>query len=377
MLDGLISYLLLPLGGVLGYALSRNRKAGASSQALSSLSQLANENTEAAIESLASTPEHDPAADELNLTLGALFRKRGEIDRALRLHEGVLAHAANKPELKPLVLLELGQDYAKAGLTDRAEEALKECARHPPLAVSALEHLLPLHEQHGDWQQALDAAHRLQGLKGQSTVAVRAHYWCELSEAARAEKDAAKALGLVQKALQTDPTCVRAHLLHSSLLEAAGELPQALAAAVRIPDHDARFLPEVLPVVSRICEASQQPETFAELLVHFEGQHAQEPAVWLARAALLPSEQRAEFLAEKLAQRPSWRGLVEFLGQPVAQEAGTLSTPVAAFRDALVKATAKKPRYRCTHCGFTPSLLFWKCPSCKQWGTVVPAEDTL
>ncbi len=377
MFEGLVTYLLLPLGAALGYALGRDSKSGASPEALKGLAQLANENTEGAIASLASTPEHDPAANELNLTLGALFRKRGEIDRALKLHEGVLAHAANKPELRPLVLLELGQDYAKAGLTDRAEEVLKECATHPPLAVSALEFLLPIHEQHGSWQAALDVAHRLQGLRGVSTALVRAHYWCELADEARANGDTRQARLHLEKGLQVDPACVRANLGLSALHEAAKELPEALAAAVRVPEQDARFLPEILPVVSRICGAEAQPETLKELLAHFEREHAQEPALWLARAALLEPRARTEYLAEKLSQRPSWRVLVEFLSLPVVREAGALATPVVAFRDAMIKLIAKKPRYRCTHCGFTPSLLFWKCPSCKQWGTVVPTEDTL
>lgn len=377
MLDGLITYLLLPLGAALGYALARNGTGAASSSALHSLNQLANENTDAAIDSLGKTSANDPAADELNLTLGALFRKRGEIDRALRIHEDVLAHADNKPELRPLVLLELGQDYAKAGLTDRAEQVLKEAATHPPLTILALEHLLPLHEQHGNWDEALEVAHRLQGLKGQSTVAVRAHYLCELADEAQAAGKSAMALEFAEKALVKDPSCVRAHLTRAQLLEAAGHPADALAALVRVPEHDARFLPEVLPRLRALCESRGQVATFEEILTSFEALNPQEPAVWLARSALLPDAGKAEFLAAKLAQRPSWRGLVEFLSQPVASDAGTLSTPVAAFRDAITKLMDKRPRYRCSHCGFTPSLLFWKCPSCKQWGSVVPAEDTL
>ena len=144
-----------------------------------------------------------------------------------------------------------------------------------------------------------------------------------------------------------------------------------------MPEHDARFLPEVLPRLRALCESRGQMASFEEILTSFEALNPQEPAVWLARSELLPDAGKAEFLAAKLAQRPSWRGLVEFLSQPVASDAGTLSTPVAAFRDAITKLMAKRPRYRCSHCGFTPCLLFWKCPSCKQWGTVVPAEDTL
>lgn len=377
LFEGLTLWLLLPLGIALGWALGRNLRIGGlgDPEAITGLSHLANEHPDRAIAALTKAVERDPAAAELNLTLGALFRKRGEIDRALKLHESVLALAEARPELRAPALLELGQDCVKAGLLDRAEAHLRECAQDPVFETPAFEHLLPLLEQLSEWHACLDVAQRLESLKGQSLGLVRAHYYCELAEG---EGEGKAALALVRRALECDPSCVRASLLLGRLLEQSQSWPEALTAYLRVPEQDARYLPEALPAIERVCTQSGQLESFAGFVDHLEAQHPLESSLWLARAHLLPDgNAQAVYLAGKLAQKPSWRGLTQFLSLPLAQEAGLLSAPVQAFREALATLLQRRPSYRCAHCGFTPSLLFWHCPSCKQWGTVHPAPDTL
>lgn len=378
MVEGLILWLLLPLGAALGWALGRNPRPAGDPETLSGLSHLANENPDRAIAALTKAVERDPEAAELNLTLGALFRKRGEIDRALRLHESVLARKELRSDLRTQALYELGQDCLKAGLLDRAEELLREASQHASHAVVALELLLQIHELLGDWRPALDAASRLEALKGQSLALQRAHYACELSDLASQDGREEEALRWARKALETDPGCVRASLCLGRLEEARQHWQDALAAYLKVPEQDARFLPEVLPAIERVCAASGEVDTFRQFLDKVEVQHGLDSSVWLARAHQLPdANAQALYLADKLAQRPSWRGLVQFLSLPVAGDAGRLSRPVQAFRESLVKVLDKRPRYHCSHCGFAPSLLFWRCPSCKQWGSVHPAPDTL
>lgn len=378
MLEGLLLWVLLPMGAALGWALGRNPRSGSDPETLSGLSYLANENPDRAIAALTRAVEKDPAAAELNLTLGALFRKRGEIDRALRLHDSVLNQPNLRPELRAQALYELGQDCLKAGLLDRAEALLGEAAQHPSHTTLALEQLLGLQEQLAEWAPALQTAERLQSLKGQSLSAVRAHYSCELAELEDQSGQLESALRLTRSALEMDPSCVRASLLLGRLEAEAGRWPQALAAYLKVPDQDARFLSEALPAIEKVCVSSGVADSFGGYLDAVEQGHGMDSAVWLARARQLPdADARAAYLADRLAKRPSWPGLVEFLSLPVAGEAGRLSRPVRAFREALVKAMERRPRYHCGHCGFSPSLLFWRCPSCKQWGTVHPAPDSL
>lgn len=378
MLESLALWLLLPLGIALGIALGRNpRSTLRDSEMLAGLT-LAQDNPDRAIAALTKALDRDPAAAELNLTLGALFRKRGEIDRALRLHESVLANTELKPDTRALALYELGQDCVKAGLLDRAEEVLKKAAQHPAFDVLAYEQLLPIHEQLGDWQQASEVAERLESLKGQSYATVRAHYLLELAEEAQQGGDRAQAVKLATRALEVDPACVRANLFLAATHESAQAWPEAMAALARIPEQDPRFLSEAIPVMRRVSEAGGDGHAFKTFIDRLENEHGLDSSVWLARAQLIGNEAaQTIYLAEKLAQKPSWRGLIQFLSLAPAQEAGVLSQPVHAFREALTKLLARRPQYRCSHCGFTPSLLFWRCPSCKQWGTVAPSEDSL
>ena len=378
MLEGLALWLLLPICIILGWALGRNPRTTLSdSEALAGLT-LAQDNPDRAIAALTKALERDPAAAELNLTLGALFRKRGEIDRALRLHENVLSQPELKPDTRALALYELGQDCVKAGLLDRAEEALNKASQHPAFDVLAYEQLLPLYEQLSDWHKATYVAERLESLKAQSNATVRAHYALELAELQKQAGEIAQAKKLAQRALSIDARCVRANLLLGQLHEAAEEWPQALTTYARVPAQDSSFLPEAIAAVQRVCAVSGDVEALKHFLDDLEARHGLDSSVWLARARLMQDSQaQAAYLAEKLALQPSWRGLIQFLSLPTAREAGVLSAPVQSFRDALEKLIQRRPHYQCKHCGFTPSLLFWRCPSCKQWGTVSPTEDEL
>ena len=378
MLESLALWLLLPLGIALGIALGRNpRSAISDSEMLAGLT-LAQDNPDRAIAALTKALERDPAAAELNLTLGALFRKRGEIDRALRLHENVLSQPELKPDTRALALYELGQDCVKAGLLDRAQEALKKAASHPAFDALAYEQLLPIHEQLGEWQQATDVAERLESLKGQSYATERAHYALELAELSQQASEMAKAQKFTQRAISIDPQCVRANLLRGQLHEAAQEWPQALASYSLVPAQNQRFLPESIAAVQRVCLASGDQKALQLFLDDLEARYELDSSVWLARAKLMDEgPEQAAYLAEKLALKPSWRGLIQFLGLPTVSQAGVLSAPVQAFREALTQLIQRRPHYECKHCGFTPSLLFWRCPSCKQWGTVTPVEDML
>lgn len=378
MLEGLALWLLLPMGIALGWALGRNPKSSLTDSEMLAGLTLAQDNPDRAIAALTKAIERDAAAIELNLTLGALFRKRGEIDRALRLHEGVLAQPELKPDTRALALYELGQDCVKAGLLDRAETNLKKAAQHPAFETLSYELLLPIYEQVADWQQAREVAERLESLKGQSHAAVKAHYLLELAEQSRLAGDSAQAVKLARRAREVDAKCVRVSLFLGQLYTATGSWSEAMSAYAQVSEQDARFLPEVIPAVERLCAASGDHAALHEYLDHLEAHHGLDSSVWVARAHLLGDEdQQAKYLAEKLALRPSWRGLVQFLSLSPAQDLGVMSQPVQAFRDALDALLTRRARYLCSHCGFTPSLLFWRCPSCKQWGSVAPSEDRL
>lgn len=376
-----LAWLMLPLGAALGWYLARRwprpleQDPRSSSEYLAGLTHLVNQDPDQAIAAFVKAVEVDDETVELHLTLGSLFRKRGEVDRALRIHENLLA----RPGLKPLYVnqarFELAQDFFKAGVMDRAESLFRELVAQGVFLQPSLENLVALYEQVRDWRQALEAARQLEAVKSTSLRPLIGQYYCELSEAARARKDLPEALRLAGRALSEHAECVRASLLQGALHEAAGDLPAAIKAYRRVPEQDPRFIGEVLEPLRRCHEALGDRHGYWKFLDEAE-ELWKPPSVVFAKARYLQAEGRdpGPYLMERLPQQPQWRGL-ELLMTDAAPRAGELGPLIEGLRKALRSVMEKRPSYQCLHCGFTPSLLFWQCPSCKQWTTVAPIDE--
>ncbi len=386
MVDSLLAWLLLPLGVVLGWALAR-RMPQPEQQSLSTeqlgglLSHLAGDDPDQAIAALTQAAEIDQSTAELHLTLGNLFRKRGEMDRAMRVHETLLSRPALNPQMQNQVRFELAQDYLKAGLMDRAEQMFQELAAQGLFVTAALEQLVAVYEQGRDWKQAMQAARQLEAAKGESKRAVIAQYYCEMADEARRAKNDAEALKLVRKALDTDSACVRASLMLGSLSEAQGDFDAAAKFYRRAFDQDARYLPELILPLQRVGEKLGAMEDFITFLADAK-QISRSSLPLVVEAKMMRQEglDAMSHLSNSLETRPTRAVLVEFLDvlekRPEVVAAG-LDKPAASLRQALLKVMESSPRYQCSNCGFNPRQLFWHCPSCKQWGKIAPVDDAL
>jgi lipopolysaccharide biosynthesis regulator YciM len=379
--DNPFTWLLLPACVALGWALARRvGKLTLEAEALrgeavaGGLTNLAHDDSDEAIAALTQAVEAEPAAVELRLTLGGLFRKRGEIDRAIRLHESLLASDGLSAAQSARARLELAHDYLKAGVIDRAESLAVSLLDAGIDMGEALELLLDLYEQTRDWQQAIAMAQRWQAVRGRSAAPRIAHYHCELAEAARAGGDLPQAVACAESALSVDPDCVRASILLAGIYEKLGKPTEALRHYRRVPEQDIAYFAEVLTPIRRCAEAAGDKKLFAELLAQAEDVPKVPAAVILAKAQWLAETGGAAstYLAGRLAQRPDWEGLLLWL------ELSGFSTAAGdswqAVRTGLHKRLAAQPRYSCTQCGFKPSVLFWQCPSCKGWGTIRPVD---
>lgn len=362
MLETLISWSLLPLGVVLGLALA---KRGALD--ISNLQASGPPSTDLPARSDADTVE-------LQLTLGSLFRKRGELDRAIQLHEAVLARPGLSAEDAASARLELAQDFLKGGVMDRAEQLLNQLISRGRHLEAALELLLDLHEQGRDWQQAMSTAGRLQSVQGRSQAKRIAHHHCELAENARHEGMFDVARERAEKAHASDRDCVRASLLLAALAEAENDWRMAIKLCQRAIEQDRRYLPDVLPVLRRCYEQAEDDSGYGQFLDDAETDHPDSTAVALAKAELLAAREgdAQAYMAARLLKSPNWRGLLLWVdaAMPGYATAGALTE---AFR----KRVNAHPRYSCSSCGLKPGVLFWQCPGCKQWATIAPVREEI
>lgn len=387
MLDPLFSWLLLPLGIALGWALARRRPHRPASASISGeqlgglISQLASDDPDQAIAALNTAAELDPSTAELHLTLGRMFRKRGEVDRALRVHEALVNRGGIAPPLLMQARYELAQDYMTAGVMDRAEDLFGQLSEQGAHAVESVEAIRTIHEQAREWRPAIEAARRLQAVKGESQGASIAQYFCELADEARRAQRAGEAIKLAQQALGEDRNCVRAHLMLGELHEAGGDHAAAARAYLKAFERDPRFLPEVIEPLQRCFAANADRDGFVLFLKDAKEMSSSSlPFVAEARLLAETGVDPLDHLAQGLESRPSRAVLAEFLealeGQPNIVASG-LGRPAASLRKALLKLMEATPKYQCSNCGFSPRQMFWQCPGCKHWGTTAPADDVL
>lgn len=382
MFDSLATWLVLPLGIALGwYMRGRNPETAddaPTAEAIAGIGNLVNDDPDQALAALLRAGEFDSQAIELHLTLGILFRKRGEVDRALRVHEALLERAQLKPDQLERTRFELAQDYLKAGMIDRAETLFEQLTQRGLHVTAALESLVSIHEQSHEWRRAIDASRRLQSVSAQSRQAITAQYYCELADESRRAKDAEEAQRLAKRALDEESQCVRANLILGALFEEAGDPAAAIKVLRRVPEQDLRYIPEIVEPLLRCSKAEGELSEFLDFLRELDSENSVSASV-LAQASLMQDSEMnpARFLAEAFASNPRWALLERLLQTIEPPDDETMAQAMNSFREALQTAAAARPRYRCTSCGLAPGLLFWQCPSCKQWGSVVPADDRL
>lgn len=380
MFDSYLAWLLLPLGVALGLAWARSRRGAAEPQSqedtLAGLTSLANDNADQAIAALSRAADAEPAA-ELQLTLGGLFRKRGEIDRAIQLHEAILARSGLPRKIADSARVELAQDYLKAGLLDRAESLLQGMEGTSAQLAAALELLLDLYEQARDWPQAIDTARRLQAVRGQSAAPRIAQYWCEQAEAAQHRGDLAEASRCLQQALEQNPECTRASLQQAALAAAAKDWNAAVKAYWRAMQQDGRYFTEVAPAMERCYAALDDKRGYAQFLDEAESALTESAAPALLKARWLQAQGQdlRAYFGEHLARRPTRQGMLLWL-QSGSGEAGAPPW-LQTLSESLKKSLQSQPRFHCSSCGLQPSMLFWQCPKCKRWETVLPVEEKL
>ncbi len=380
----IILLLLLPLAAASGWYVARRRERfGEGSRTLSAdylrgLNHLVNEDADKAIEVFVKLLEVDNETAEVHLALGNLFRRQGEVDRALRIHQNLVARPNLKTQHRNQACYELAQDYLRAGVLDRAESLFTGLAEQGIFQERALAGLVSIYEQGRDWHQAIDTTRKLESVVGHSLRPVIAHYLCELAEIERRRRNSTKAQEYLKQALAEHKDCVRASLLQGSLLEAAGDYGQAIEAYQRVPRQDLELAGEALEPLERCYAAGQDLEGWRQflesLIQRFDGIA---PRIAMARLLVREGKEPAaiEYLSMALKQRPNWLGFHTLLGLVYPQAQAEPTGALEGLKASLKRMIELGARYRCGHCGFDGRNLHWQCPRCKQWNTLAPLPD--
>ena len=373
-----LSWLLLavPLVFALGWMASRfdfwqwKREQRESPKAyFKGLSLLLNEQQDKAIDAFIEAVQHDPDTAELHFALGSLFRRRGEYERAVRVHQHLIARADLKHEDRERAQQALAQDYLRAGIFDRAEEAWSKLqgGRFDGEARLAL---MSLHERARDWQAALSAAQELHRRGDGSLNARMAHYRCELALQADARGDSAAAEAELEQAQHLAPESARPWALRAEKSAREGHHAEALRALDALRAAQPQGFSRMAGLYANSAMAAGMAEPARQVLAQA---YEAAPSMALLSARLKMDQATPDATVHALiahAQHaPTLSAAQALLGQPATSwgEAG-----LSVVRQAVDRAAGPVQRYRCAACGFEGLHWFWQCPGCLGWDTFPP-----
>jgi lipopolysaccharide assembly protein B len=334
------------------------------------LNFLLNEQPDKAIEAFIEVVKVDPETIELHFALGSLFRRRGEYDRAIRMHQNLLERPGLAADQKLVALAELGQDYLKAGILDRAEEVFKKL-ENSAQSTAARRHLLDIYEQEKDWARAIEMTRQVE-----SDPSELAQYYCELaaSESSQSRPDAARRH--LESALEANRKCVRASLLLGDIERSRNNLDQAIEHWKRIESQNPSYL---ALVAQRLLEAYREAGRAEEGLTLLTGYLERYPSLDLLDTVFQQTleakgpEQAYALVRDELRRNPTLLGLDRLLeAQIIAAGSPDKRRDLELVRNLVHGHTRRLARYRCETCGFKARQFHWRCPACGGWETYPP-----
>lgn len=367
---------LLFVGGAIGfYAARRPRPSVLGAERLrgnylAGVNFLVNDQPDRALEAFLQAAELDEATVETHFALGSLYRRRGEVDRAIRIHQNIVARESLDPAQRDQARFALAQDYLRAGLFDRAAKILEPLAASGAHRISALRMLIGIHEQERDWPRAIEVFRELERAGRALQPDAIAHYYCELAVAAREAGNTEEALRQLRSAHTERRRCARAALLRAEVAIEQGDLALAERLLGSVVSQDAALMIEVMPRLAQLARAGGTGgEACVERLVTARPDAGAEiafAAIISDTVAFAPLEQ---LVRDYLARDEAVAGLVRAIGRdPETLDARAVRDIAAVLR----RLAATTPRYRCSNCGFSSIGHFWQCPACKNWDSQRP-----
>jgi lipopolysaccharide biosynthesis regulator YciM len=338
------------------------------------LNFLLNEQPDKAIDAFIEIVKLDPETVELHFALGNLFRRRGEIERAIRVHQNLLARPDLPLESQVHARFELGQDYLKAGLLDRAEETFNQLV-DSAYSAQARRALLEIYQREKEWQRAIDAARALQESGAGSRQKEIAQFYCELAQDELVHTHPEAALPMLEKALASDRKNVRAAMLLGDVYLAKGDIEAALTAWRRVEQQS---VPHVALVAQRLLDGYRALGRTQEGLNLLKSYLADAPSIDLLEVVfkavleLDGVEAANQLVRDELRRTPTLLGLDKLLEARLMDAPPEVRPELSVVKNLVHNYTQRLARYQCSHCGFKAKQFYWQCPGCNQWETYPP-----
>ena len=341
------------------------------------LNFLLNEQQDKAIEAFIEVVKVDPQTIELHFALGSLFRRRGEVDRAIRMHQHLVERADLDQDKKQQAIFELAQDYLKAGILDRAEALFLEL-QTSAYARDALNFLLELYQKEKDWVKAIDVAQRLSALSGQTHGKEAAFFYCELAaaEIARQQMDVARVY--LEQALQVDPQAARATIMLGDMEISEKNYPKAIETWQRIEQQNPQYLPLVAERLLAAYRHSGRADTGISVLQDYLAKRPSLDLMNVLFDAILQrdgAEAAYRLVRDELQRNPTLLGLDKLLEARLLEMSSGNRADIEMVKSLVHQRTRSLAMYRCASCGFKARQFYWHCPACHGWETYSPRHS--
>jgi len=340
------------------------------------LNFLLNEQPDKAIDVFINLLEVNSETVETHLALANLFRKRGEADRAIRIHQNLIARPSLTRSQRDQALIELGFDYMHAGVLDRAEQIFLELINKPSAPIPALEQLLRIYQQEKEWEQAIEMAKQILPQQENKLGAMIAQFYCELIEQ---QLDTVKSSPspLIKLAHKYDKNCVRASLLEARNHIHNSRFQKALKCLHRIERQNPLYIAEALELLQNCYQQLNNLADFENWLHTILERHPNMTRARLMLTGIIQQKKGRQaaqnYLHHQLQSHPSVEGLHTLVSL------GDHSNPtlIPLIKDITHNLVTSSIQYSCNNCGFSGMSMHWQCPSCKQWSTIRPIEHDL
>ncbi|ELY2644151.1 lipopolysaccharide assembly protein LapB [Cronobacter sakazakii] len=377
-------FLLLPVAAAYGWYMGRRSAQQDKEQEANRLSRdyvagvnfLLSNQQDKAVDLFLEMLKEDTGTVEAHLTLGNLFRSRGEVDRAIRIHQSLMESASLTYDQRLLAVQQLGRDYMAAGLYDRAESMFNQLVDETDFRVGALQQLLQIYQATSDWQKAIDAAERLVKLGKEHQRVEIAHFYCELALQAMSNEDMDRAMSLLKKGAAADRNSARVSIMMGRIFMGRGDYAHAVEMLEKVISQDRELVSETLEMLQVCYQQLGKPDEWAEFLRRCVEENTGAEAE-LMLAQVLEQREGADsaqiYITRQLQRHPTMRVFHRLMDYHLHEaEEGRAKESLMVLRDMVGEQVRTKPRYRCQKCGFTAFTLYWHCPSCRAWSTIKP-----